>query len=430
MSKECVGWALIFLTFVCPLSAQEEWPAPAPELLEQAQAILQDSPLIDGHNDLPTRLLELVGGDLSKTDLTVRQPELPADLPRLRQGRVGAQFWAAFVPSTTMATGGALRHALAEIDVIHRLVASYPELELALSADDIERSHREGKIASLIGLEGGHAIESSLAALRMLHDLGARYMTLTHFGTTDWADSATDFPRHLGLTEFGETVVREMNRIGMFVDLSHVSPETMRDALRVSRAPVIFSHSGARAVNAHVRNVPDDVLRLLANNGGVIMVDFIAGYTAPTPDGWLKGAEAENLRFAVRQSVDEPSYAARRMAFIENLRADLDDEKEIARRLEAWTKANPLPRGSVADVADHIEHIIAVAGIDHVGVGSDFYDEGGPSMALGMEDCSKYPVLFAELLKRGHGEEDLEKIAGRNLLRAMREMERVAQEPR
>jgi membrane dipeptidase len=422
---------IVLAVALCPMSlSAQDWPAPDPEILERAKALLAEAPLIDGHNDIPTLLFEVFGGDLSKGDIGVHQPRLPADIPRLREGRVGGQFWVAFVPSSTMQTGGALREVLAQIDMIHRLVERYPDLELALTAADIERVHTKGKIASLIGIEGGHSIESSLAALRMVHRLGARYMTLTHFGTTDWADAATDFPRHGGLTEFGEDVVREMNRLGMFVDLSHVSPQTMRDALRVSRAPVIFSHSGAQAVSSHVRNVPDDVLRLLAENRGVIMVDFIAGYTAPTPEDWsrTKSSLSENARFAVRQSHEEPSYVARRMAFTEKLHEELDDDKEIAQRLDAWAKENPPPRATVGDVANHIEHIVEVAGIDHVGIGSDLYYED--YMAVGMEDCSKYPLLFAELLKRGHSEEDLKKVAGGNLLRAMREMEKAAEDLR
>ncbi len=424
--------ALVWCLFNIPLFAQEEWPAPDPELLKQAKAILATSPLIDGHNDLPTQLLELADGDLDPFDLTVPQPLLPADIPRLREGVVGAQFWAAYVSSTTIQTGGGLRDALREIDIIHRLVDRYPELELALNSEDIERIHGEGKIASLIGVEGGHAIEGSLAPLRMFYELGAIYMTLTHFGTSDWADAATDFPRHDGLTEFGESVIREMNRLGMFVDLSHVSPETMRDAIRVSSAPIIFSHSGALAKNAHVRNVPDDILRLLPENGGVVMADFIAGYVAPTPKEWYDetGPEAEAKRLATRKGIDEPSFAWRRLQQEEKLRTELNDEKEIARRMEEWLITNPSPRGTVGDVVDHIEHIIDIAGIEHVGIGSDFYDAGGPSMVAGMENCSKYPVLFAELLRRGHSAEDLRKIAGQNFLRAMRQMEKVALELR
>ena len=260
------------------ISAQEPGSATDAKLLARARAFLDSNLLIDGHNDLPSRLLEQGGADPGRVDLGTIQPDYPADLPRLREGRVGAQFWAAFVNVEFMTKGTALAQGLREIDMVHRLVARYPDLALARTADDIERLYREKKIASLIGVEGGHAIANSLSALRMFHELGARYMTLTHWATIDWADAATDHARHHGLTEFGEEVVREMNRLGMFVDLSHVSAETMKDALRVSQAPVIFSHSNALALNAHPRNVPDDVLRLVAENGGVVMVNFIADY--------------------------------------------------------------------------------------------------------------------------------------------------------
>jgi membrane dipeptidase len=231
-------------------------------------------------------------------------------------------------------------------------------------------------------------------------------MTLTHFNTIDWADAATDYPRHHGLTRFGEEVVREMNRVGMFVDLSHVSADTMKDALRVSRAPIIFSHSNSRAINAHPRNVPDDVLHLVGQNGGVVMVNFIAQYVARNAPAWAELRESQ----------------------LKSLRAKLDDEVEIDRRLQLWEDQNPEPRGTVADVADHVDHIRQVAGIDHVGIGSDFYNDGSKSMVVGLENPSKYPSLFAELLRRGYSDEDLKKIAGRNLLRAMREMERVAKQ--
>jgi membrane dipeptidase len=393
-----------------------------PALLKRVEALLKEVPLIDGHNDLPSSILDTAAGDVDQADLEKQQSELPADIPRLRQGMVGGQFWSAYVDVAYMAEGTSLRQVLREIDVIHRLVDRYPELELARTADDIVRLHREGKIASLIGIEGGHAIEGSLAALRMVHELGARYMTLTHFATTDWADSATDFPRHDGLTEFGEEVVREMNRIGMFVDLSHVSADTMVDALRVSRAPVIFSHSGSRAVNAHPRNVPDDVLSLVAKNGGVVMVDFIPGYVVPTPE-----SERGKLGPRMGRSADEPLWSRERDGVAERLRAELDDEREIERRLAEWVRDHPAPRGTLADVADHIDHIREVAGIDHVGIGSDFYDPGGPSMAEGLENVTKFPALLAELLRRGYTDEEVKKVAGLNLLRAMREMEHVAE---
>ena len=410
------------LLYTRPATGQERWPDPDPQLLERAKALLKGAPLIDGHNDLPTRLLDLAGGDPARLDLTQVQPDLPADLPRLREGMVGAQFWSAYVPSTGPLAEDAIRHGLVQIDMVHRLVAHYPELEFARTADDIERIPRQGRIASLIGLEGGHIIENSLAALRMFYDLGVRYMTLTHFGTNDWADAATDSPRHGGLTEFGEEVVREMNWLGMFVDLSHVSADAMRDVLRVSAAPVIFSHSGARAINVHPRNAPDDVLRLLAENGGVIMVDFVAGYTPRTEATWLglSGEEAARFHTFAGQSPDEPVWNMRRIAERERLQAELDDEEEIARRLAEWVVRNPTPRGTVGGVADHVDHIREVAGIDHIGIGSDFYDDGRVSMAVGLADVSKFPVLFAELLRRGYSDEDVKKIAGQNLLRAMR----------
>ena len=282
------------------------------------------------------------------------------------------------------------------------LFRSYPDFEAALTAADIERISGQGRIASLIGVEGGHAIEGSLPALRMLHALGARYMTLTHWKTTDWADAATDHPQHHGLSEHGEAVVREMNRIGMLVDLSHVSPDTMKDALRVSRSPVMFSHSNARALCDHPRNVPDDVLALLRDNGGVVMATFIPDFVAPEKVAW-------NLR---------------REEEAERVRAAVEGEEEVGRRLAAWDQANPAPRGTLAQVADHIDHIRKVAGIDRIGIGGDF--DGITEVVVGLEDVSKYPDLFAELLRRGYGEHDLQKIAGSNVLRVMRNVERIS----
>ena len=385
-----------------PLAAAQETD---PALLARARAILERAPLIDTHNDLPSMLIERDGGDLAGLDFGVVHPELCADIPRLRAGGVGAQYWAVYTDSANAKTNRSLHEALREFDVVLRLVRSRPELELARSADDIERIHRSGKIASLIGVEGGHMIEGSLAVLRVFHELGALYLTLTHWDTVEWADSATDRNEHEGLTEFGESVVRELNRLGMFVDLSHVSPETMRDALRVSRAPVIFSHSNARAIDPHVRNVPDDVLRLLPKNGGVVHVNFIKAFVAPA----------------------DPEWQERRKAALEDLQARLDDQKAVDAGIAVWEKANPHPGGTIAQVADHIDHIRKVAGIDHVGIGADFYDAGTTSMAGGLKDVSRYPYLFAELLRRGYSEDDLLKIAGRNHLRAMRQMEKVAE---
>lgn len=334
--------------------------------LAVALEALAMTPVIDGHNDFPSQVLER-GGSLDLVDLARPQPSLHTDLARLRQGRVGGQFWSAYVTTDSMGAG-ALRHGLREIDMIHRMIERYPELEAAGTADEIADLASRGQIASLIGVEGGHAIDGSLAVLRSFYDLGVRYLTLTHSQSTDWADSGTDEPRHGGLSPFGEAVVREMNRLGMFVDLSHTSPETMHDALRVSRAPVIFSHSSARGVTDHPRNVPDDVLRAVARNGGVVMVTFVPEFVSDSG------------------------------------------------------------RATLSDVADHIDHIRRVAGIDHIGIGGDF--DGISSVPRGLEDVSTYPALFAELVRRGYTREELRKIAGLNLLRAMREMEAVARDLR
>ena len=411
-------------------AAQPLPPGITPELVDRARELLKSVPFADGHNDLPSSLLDAVRGDLDApgADLNRVQMELPADIPRLREGGVGMQFWSAFVDTDFIATGDSLRQAIREIDVIHRFVDRYEDFEFARTADDIERAHAAGRIASMIGLEGGHAIEGSTAALRMVYELGVRYMTLTHFRTHDWADAATDIPLYRGLSPFGEEVIREMNRLGMFVDLSHVSAETMRDAIRISEAPVLYSHSGARGVNAHPRNVPDDVLRLLPGNGGVVMVDFIPGYVVPTPPEWLarEGIEAEEDRAAMGMGASEPVWGARRNRERERLRAELEDEEAVSRSLARWVADNPMPRGTVSDVAMHIEHIRDVAGLAHIGIGSDYYDPGGPSMVEGLEHVDRFPVLFAELLRRGWSEEDLRQIAAGNVLRALREVERVA----
>lgn len=375
-----------------------------PRLLERAKALLDRAPLIDAHNDLPTMLLEHLGGDLTRADLSQAQLGLSADVPRLRAGHVGAQYWAVFTESATMATGTSLREAVRAFDVTLRFIRSQPALELARTADDIERIHQAGRIASLLGVEGGHMIDKSSAALRIFHELGARYLTLTHWDNVEWADAATDRADHDGLTQAGEQFVRELNRVGMFVDLSHVSVETMRDALRVSRAPVIFSHSNAFAIAPHPRNVPDDVLRLVAANGGVVHVNFIKEYVSP----------------------GDPAWQAQRKQALEELRSRLETEEAIGKAIADWEKAHPHPGGGITEVADHIDHIRQVAGIDHIGIGSDFYDAGQGSMARGLEDVTRFPFLFAELLRRGYSDEDVLRIAGRNHLRAMRQMERVA----
>jgi membrane dipeptidase len=409
--------ATLLLTLAVPVGAAAEEAPTDPALLARARALLERAPLIDGHNDLPTSILAS-GWDVKDVDakeqpdpfagvrLDVPQPRHPADVPRLREGRVGAQFWAAYVSSDFITRGGGLRHTLREIDLIHRMVEQEDALEMAYTADDIERIHASGRIASLIGIEGGHGLEGSRAALRMVGKLGVRYVTLTHWKTTDWADAATDGVVHHGLSEDGEAMVREMNRAGIFVDLSHVSAETMDDALRVSKAPVIFSHSSARALNPHLRNVPDHVLAKMPANGGVVMVNFLSAFIA-------RGAA---------------EWEARRVAHQEGLQAELDDASVVAQRMKEWEKQNPQPRGGVRDVADHIEHIRKVAGVDHVGIGADYWEAAESGMPEGLGNASRYPHLFAELLRRGWSDEDVLKVAGRNLLRAMRAMEKAARE--
>jgi len=373
------------------------------QLTDEALRIHREAIVIDGHNDLPWQFREKE--DLSFTHIDINRPQkdLHTDIPRLRKGGLGAQFWSAFVPSSTMKDGSAVRKTLEQIDVIHRLVRTYPDaFEMAYSAADIVRIHKEGKIASLIGVEGGHSIDNSLGVLRMLYALGVRYMTLTHSENVAWADSATDKPKNHGLSPFGEQVVLEMNRLGMLVDISHVSAETMKHALRVTRAPVIASHSSAYALAQHPRNVPDDVLELVKKNGGVIMVNFYSGFIVP------EAARATREMFQVAR----------------DLQAKFPREQDFRTALRQWTKEHPIPRGNVHDVVDHIEHIIQVAGVDHVGLGSDF--DGISTVPRQLEDVSCYPYITQELLNRGHSKEDIIKVLGGNLLRAFREVEGVA----
>jgi membrane dipeptidase len=385
-------------------AASDDASATDPKLLDRAKALLEKAPLIDTHNDLPSVFLETKAGDLTSFDMTKAQPTLCADIPSLREGRVGAQYWSVFVESATQKTHTSLHEAMREFDVALRFIQTNADLEQARTADDIERIHKTGRIACLLGVEGGHMIENSPAVLRNFYALGARYMTLTHWDNIDWADSATDRPEHYGLTEFGERVVKEMNRLGMFVDLSHVSADTMRDALHVTRAPVIFSHSNAFAIDPHPRCVPDDVLALTAANGGVVHVYFIPTFISPKA----------------------PEWQTRRTAALKELHARLDNDKAIAKGIADWEKANPQPRGSISEVADHIDHIRKVAGIDHIGIGADYYDVNPLTMVQGLENVTRYPYLFAELLRRGYSDDDVLRIAGRNHLRAMRQMEQVA----
>jgi len=372
--------------------------------LARVRKVLRSVPLIDAHNDLPWRIRAEVTPPRDVAAYDLRQHTSGhTDLARLAAGQVGAQFWSVYVPGEVKDSGYA-RIQLEQIDIARRIISQYPDrLALALTAADIEREFRQHRIASLIGMEGGHAIENSLGALRVYYGLGARYMTLTHNVTTDWADAALDSARHGGLTPFGREVVREMNRLGMLVDLSHVSPGTMSAALDVTEAPVIFSHSAARALVDHPRNVPDSILRRLPANGGIVMVTFVPAFVSAE-------AAVVDLRHMAREK---------------ELKQTVSDTAERRRALEAWDRDNPQPRATLAQVADHIDHIRQVAGTDHVGIGSDF--DGIDHVPIGLEDVSHFPDLFAELARRGWSDADLGKLAGRNLLRVLHQAEAVAQ---
>jgi membrane dipeptidase len=373
-------------------------------LADRARTVMTQSPLVDGHNDLPWAMRERARYDLDKVDIRQPQPALMTDIPRLRKGQVGAQFWSVYVPAS-LPGDRAVSATLEQVDFVHQLVRRYPDtFEIASTSADVERIFRSGRVASMMGVEGGHSIDSSLATLRMLHRLGARYMTLTHSSNVPWADSGTDKPLNGGLSPFGEAVVREMNWLGMLVDLSHVSPEAMDDALRVSRAPVVFSHSSARALCDVARNVPDDVLKRLPQNGGVVMVTFVPSFLSPAAADWD------------RQSAAEFERARKRFP---------KDEAAIRAAVDAWRAAHPEPTATLGDVADHIDHVRKVAGIDHVGIGSDF--DGISSAPIGLEDVSTFPALVEELLRRGYSDEDVKKVLGLNVIRAMRRAEQVAQ---
>jgi membrane dipeptidase len=374
---------------------------------EQAIQILESVPLVDGHNDVPWQYRNRAGYKFSELDFydtTHLDPPMHTDIPRLREGRVGAQWWSVYV-NANIPEEEAVKRTMEQIDFVHRKIETYPDhFELALTADDVERIFEEGKIASLIGMEGGHSISNSLATLRMFHRLGARYMTITHSRTLDWADAAGDDPRHNGLTLFGEEVIREMNRLGMLVDLSHVTPATMKDAIRVSEAPVMFSHSSARALTGHPRNVPDDVLQLTAENGGVVLVTFVETFVS----------EERRRHFAERAAYQQ------KMEYLNPGMPDI-----VSQAMEKWDEENEAPKSTLEQVADHIDHIRDQIGVDYIGIGGDY--DGIPTLPLGLEDVTTYPDLFAELLSRGYTEEELKKIAGLNMLRVMRGAEEVSE---
>ena len=392
------------LMLSCPLAAQEADPATA-----TANAALEAAPIFDGHNDVPNQLRARVanqinGFDFADTlDTGEGHPQgavMQTDLARLKEGKVGAQYWSVYVPSNPDEPE-AVQQVIEQIDVTKRLIARYPDgLRYAETADQVERAMADGKVASLLGMEGGHSIGSSLAVLRQLYALGARYMTLTHNSNTPWADAATDNPKFDGLSPFGMDVVREMNRLGMLVDLSHVSEATMMDALDVARAPVIFSHSGARAINGHPRNVPDSVLARLAENGGIVMVVALPGFLNEERRQWFAQRSAEEAR----------------------LKALFQGQPEtVAATMEAWDKANPEPATTIQHMADHIDHIRKIAGVESIGIGGDF--DGMPSGPVGFEDVRGYPLLFAELARRGYSQVELELIASRNAMRVLRAAE-------
>jgi membrane dipeptidase len=401
--------AVLALAVAAPLGAQSVDDDTAAAI---AAAALEAAPVFDGHNDAPGQLRSRLRNQINQFDfndtldtgaLSPSGEPMHTDLQRLRQGKVGAQFWSVYVPHNAN-EAAAVQQTIEQIDVTKRLIARYPaEMAYAETADQVEAAMAEGRIASLLGMEGGYSIASHLGVLRQFYAMGARYMTLTHNRNIPWADAATDVPQHGGLTDFGKDVVREMNRLGMLVDLSHVSEATMHDALDVARAPVIFSHSGARAVTGHPRNVPDSVLKRLPENGGVIMVVALPGFINEDLRQWNARRAGEVARLGV---------------------VHLGNPEAAKAALETWLAANPEPKSPLTDVADHIDHIRKVAGVEHIGIGGDY--DGMPSGPVGMEDVTGYPALFKELAKRGYSQVELEMIASRNILRVMREAEEYA----
>jgi membrane dipeptidase len=399
------------------ITSQAAAQAPAPARADSARAlrVLRAAPVFDAHNDLPWRIREdsVAPGNVDAYDLRARTRGM-TDLDRLRRGHVGAQFWSVYIPgepgdATYRPTGavasvpGYARVQLEQIDIARRVIARYPQLAWTPTSREVREAMRRGRVASMLGLEGGHAIENSLAVLRQYHALGARYLTLTHNVTLDWADAALDSARHGGLTDFGREVVREMNRLGMLVDLSHVSPGTMSDALDVATAPVIFTHSAARALVDAPRNVPDSILARLPRNGGVVMVPFVTAFVSPRVK-----AHADTLAGVIRA-------ASTRLG---------TDSAAIRREAAEWVRLHPVPPATIGDVADHVEHVRRVAGVDHVGIGADF--DGITENVVGLEDVSTYPALFAELARRGWSDRDLAKLSTGNVLRVLARAEAVA----
>lgn len=359
--------------------------------------------VFDGHNDFPWELRQKGDSSFDKFDIAKLTTNFHTDIPRLRAGGVGAQFFVAYVPSHTMKSGGAAQQTLEQIDLIHRMVRRYPEtFTFARTADEIERARKQGKIACLIGVEGGHSLENSLGVLRMYHELGVRYLTLTHADSVGWADAATDAPKANGLTDFGREVVAEMNRLGMLVDISHVSAATMHAALDVSKAPIIASHSSTYALAPHPRNVPDDVLRRIKTNNGVVMVNFFSG-------------------FVVKESAQ---IMASLFDVSREMRAKFPNKEDYTKAMKQWHAEHPMPSGTVQDLVNHIDHVVKIAGIDHVGLGSDY--DGVGQVPTQLEDVSSYPVITQELLNRGYSDKDIRKVLGGNILRVLREAEQVA----
>lgn len=419
MQHIALSLAALATALAAPAYAQEEAAADEAPVVEEvdqdietAKAILDIAPVFDGHNDVPIQLRARFNNQINAFDFadTSGTGEIhPAgrvmhtDLARLKEGKVGAQYWSVYVPAS-LDEPEAVQMTIEQIDVMKRLIARYPDaLRYAETADDVESAMAEGKVASLLGMEGGHSIGSSLAVLRQMYALGARYMTITHSRNTPWADSATDDPEHDGLTDFGKDVIREMNRIGMLVDLSHVSEKTMHDALDVAKAPVIFSHSGAAAVNGHARNVPDSVLQRLPENGGIVMVVALPAFLNEQRRTWYSQWQAEEAR-------------------LKSLHQGKPDMVKAA--LDEWEALNPEPQTMISHMADHVDHIKELIGVEFIGIGADF--DGMPTGPVGFEDVGGYPAFFAELVRRGYSQAEIELISNRNAVRVLRAAERYA----